>query len=146
MTGNNLFLTNVLLTIIAALLLVNVIQNGMGSSGGVPRPQLATETYHPGYGTGGSSQAPNPTVNPGAQQMAGKMYFMAMTGFPEGCKGVQTLDQCDSPAARAVKEKVNQLAEGKRPREVFDLIIKTYGEDALTDQAKAIRNMRVKGQ
>jgi hypothetical protein len=146
MTGNNLFLTNVLLTIIAALLLVNVIQNGMGSSGNVPRPQLASEGYHPGYGGGASSQSPNPTVNPGAQQMAGKMYFMAMTGFPEGCKGVQTLDQCDSPAAQAVKAKVNSIAEGKRPREVFDIIIKTYGENALTDQAKAIRNMRVKGQ
>lgn len=139
MNGNNLFLTNVLLTIIAALLLVNVIQNGMGSSRSAPpRPQLAQDTYHQGYS--------NPSVTPGAQEMAGKMYFMAMTAFPEGCKGLSTLDQCDSPAAKLVKEKVNQMAEGKRPREVFDLIIKAYGEAALTEQAKAIRAMRVKGQ
>jgi len=146
MNTNSPLLTNVLLAVIAMLLLVNVIQNGMSSSKSVARPQFSQDSYHQSYGSGSSSPSANPSVAPGAQDMAGKMYFMAMTGFPEGCKGVATLDQCDSPAALAVKEKVNQLAEGKRPREVFDLIVKTYGENALTQQAKDIRNMRLKSQ
>lgn len=79
--------------------------------------------------------------------MGGNMFFMAMTAFPDGCKEAKVLNDCDSPAAKAVKAKIETLvAQGQGPRQVFDYVVETWGEQALTDQARQIRNMRVKGK
>lgn len=141
MNTNPLF-TNVVLVIIAALLLVLVIQNGMQQ--GTARPPLTQITY--------SEAAPsmperNPSVNPSAQNMAHNMFFMAIKAFPEGCKGLKVLDECNSPAAQQIKSQIESVASsGKGPRQVFDFVVETWGEKVLTDQALQIRNMRVKGK
>jgi len=135
MNTNPLF-TNVVLVVIAALLLVLVIQNGM-QPGRDKRPPVVSEY----------SMDRNPSVNPQAQNMAHNMFFMAVKPFPEGCKNAKVLDDCDSPAAKMVKSKIEAVAaSGKGPRQVFDFIVETWGENVLTEQALQIRNMRVKSK
>lgn len=128
--------TNVLLSVIAVLLLVLVIQNGMSSSRGYgPRP-IASAPYHNPHSSGGrGSSTP--------MMMAAPMFFQALRAFPEGCEGKNILAECNSPAAEAIKQEINSLAEqGKGPREVFDYVINKYGLDALTPEAQRIRSMR----
>ncbi len=134
---NHPLLTNILLFVIAALLLVLVIQNGMNSS--APRPQFVSESSMPHSGGG------HPAVNSGAGPMGQNMFFLAVRGFPDGCEGKKVLADCDSPAAQAVKAAIEaQVAEGKGPRQVFDFIVEKWGEGALTEQAQKIRSMRPK--
>ncbi len=138
MNTNPLF-TNVLLVIIAGLLLVQVIQNGMNQNLN-SRPSFVSSES--------SNYAPpehpsNPSVNPNAGQMGHNMFFMAIKAFPEGCQGKKILDECDSPAAQAVKQKIESVvSEGKGPRQIFDFVVATWGENVLTDQALQIRKMR----
>lgn len=142
--SNNPFLTNVLLVIIAALLLVLVIQNGMQGSGQYARPTIISTDMS----TGGSSASSerNPTVNPNAAPMAHNMIYMAVRAFPEGCDKYKILDECNSPAAMAVKKQIESYANsGKGPRQVFDYIVETWGESVLTEQALQIRNQRLRG-
>jgi cytochrome c-type biogenesis protein CcmH/NrfF len=144
--SSNPFLTNVLLSVIAALLLVMVIQNGMTMTS-AKRPLVSSSAGGYGASAGAASPYSNPTVNPNAPQMAHSMFFQAVKGFPEGCNNSPTLDSCDSPAAQAVKKSINdKAASGANPRQVFDFIVETWGEQALTDQAREIRNQRVRGQ
>lgn len=141
MNTNPLF-TNVVLVVIAALLLVLVIQNGMKTDS-MARPTLAPVNVQ----VTEQSTGRNPTVTNDAGSMQHSMFFMAIKAFPEGCKSAKVLDDCNSPAAQAVKSKIGSLvAEGKGPRQVFDYVVATWGEEALTDQARQIRNMRVKGK
>lgn len=144
--SNNPFLTNVILVVIAALLLVLVIQNGMNQNKAARPNFQATSSYSGGYADSGSAPADrNPTVNPNAAPMAHNMFFMAVRAFPDGCSKFKILDECNSPAAIAVKKQIEEVANsGKGPRQVFDYIVETWGEQALTEQAAQIRNQRVR--
>lgn len=131
----NPLLTNILLAVIAALLLVQVIQNGMSSEKG-PGPSSIVPPY-------AQSSERNPTVNANTPMMGHSMFEQALVGFPEGCDRSKILAMCDTPAARAVKEELNQLtAQGMGPRQVFDHVVAKYGMDALTQEAQKIRSMR----
>lgn len=134
------FMTNVLLTIIAALLLVMVIQNGMQEGRG-KRPDRSYSTSSPHQSHPKNSRKTT-TVKENAAPMGENLYFRAMSAFPEGCDGLQSLDQCESPAAQLVKKEVTGYSQGRGPREVFDHIIDKYGMQALTEQAQQIRKMR----
>lgn len=136
--------TNFLLIVIAFLLLVQVIQEGMteGSS------------YSPSYSSAPSPQysssprsAPatrNPTVKSNVTSMAHAMYGQALLAFPEGCGEARVLGDCDSPAAQAVKSQIDEWAgSGLGPRQVFDKIVESFGEEVLTPQAQQIRNARL---
>src|SRR5690606_5211250 len=97
---------NVLLVIIAFLLLVLVIQNGMSKA------SYSGSSYNMSYPSphSGDSSAPrNPTVDPSAPAMAQEMVFQAMKAFPEGCEGLSLLAECNSPAAQAVKAEIEQF-------------------------------------
>lgn len=123
---SNATLTNVLLVIIATLLLVLVIQNGLYHPSFSERPAISST----------SSPYPQP-------MMAQNMFFAALKAFPEGCGGMKILAECSSPEAEAVKEKISSWAmSGKPPREVFDLVVSTWGEQVLTDEAQQIRKHR----
>lgn len=140
------FVTNLLLTIVAVLLLVQVIQTGMNES----------SSYRSSYSTAPSSynsrdphagMPRNPTVRNDAPAMAHAMFGQALRGFVEGCDGEKTLSECDSPAAQVVKNQIGEWASsGLGPRQVFDKIVETYGEEALTPQAKQIRQARIQSQ
>ena len=65
--------------------------------------------------------------------------------FPEGCDSAKLLAECDSPAAQQVKSQISAFAKDKGPRQVFDYIIETWGEKALSDQALQIRK-QVRGK
>jgi hypothetical protein len=131
----NPLLTNILLAVIAALLLVQVIQNGMSSEQGA-----RTSSIMPPYV---QSSERNPTVNSSTPMMGHSMFEQALVGFPEGCDRSKILAMCDSPAARVVKEELNQLtAQGMGPRQVFDHVVAKYGMNALTQEAQKIRSMR----
>lgn len=141
---NTPFMTNVLLVIIAALLLVLVIQNGMQTTS---TPASRSSGYHGHPPSSSSSGESRPSAMPQRPQgdMAAQMFFSALRGFPEGCDKSALLATCDSPQAVLVKKQISEYARGKRPRQVFDYIIKTWGEDALSDQAKRIRR-QVRGK
>lgn len=135
------FITNILLTIIAVLLLVMLIQNGMRDQSGYGSSRsYSTSSAHPSSPHTRSTK--NPTVVENAAPMGESLYFRAMSAFPEGCDGLQSLDQCESPAAQMVKKEVTDFSQGRGPREVFDHIIEKYGMQALTEQAQQIRKMR----
>ncbi len=139
---NPSLLTNTLLAVIAGFLLVLVIQNGT-RSGSYQRPVLSPH-QHSSYD---SQTQPNSSVPPKGVNMETNMLFAALRAFPKGCEGMQTLSECSSPDAMKVKSEIESFAEtGKRPREIFDFIVSRWGENALTDQSKQIRNMRIKSK
>lgn len=126
-------LTNILLSLIAVLLLVQVIQNGMSDSGS-SSPAYSRPTPH----------SRNPSVAPNAPMMGHQMFEQALSGFPAGCDKSKKLADCDSPAAKAIRDEINQLVQaGSGPRQVFDHIVNKYGIEALTPEAQKIRGMRV---
>lgn len=127
---NNNLLTNTLLFIIAVLLLVQVIQNNVYKSM-VEKPHLESATQ------GAYSAAPKQEAS---IPMGTEMIFHAMKAFPEGCSGKLILAQCDSPAALKVKNQIQVWADDGKPiRALFDQIVKTFGEEVLTDEARQIR-------
>lgn len=133
-------LTNVLLSLIAIFLLVMIVQNARGPVASNSYSSAVRSTVNPHQ----SSASRNPSVAPDSPMMAASMYFQAMSAFPEGCQGRNSLLECDSPAALKVKEDIGQVAQsGKGPRQVFDYIIEKYGMAALTPEAQRIRSMRV---
>lgn len=77
--------------------------------------------------------------------MGASMFFSALRGFPKGCEPSKLLAECESPEAQQIKEQIAAFAQGKGPRQVFDFIIETWGEQALSDQALRIRK-QVRGQ
>jgi hypothetical protein len=129
---NPSLLTNSLLAIIAALLVVQILQKDSG----LQKTTIGTESYVP----------PDASAIPGAVTPAmGDFIFQALRAFPKGCEKHKILAECDSPAALAVKEKIQSWGElDLNPRELFDKIVATYGENALSDEAKKIRAMRKK--
>jgi hypothetical protein len=144
---NSNLLTNTLLMIIAVLLLVLVIQTGMNQpSFQPPRPMTNP------HGDMGGEQPPPPAMENApdapaapAGAMAGNIYFQSLKAFPAGCAGKAILADCDSPAAKVVKAQIEKLqASGLNIRQVFDKIVETWGEKALTEQALQIRRMRKK--
>ena len=137
---NPLF-TNIVLVVIAALLLVLVIQNGMNHPSHYERPMISP---HAMPMDGGAQVPAAPT---GGANMGNSMFFAALKAFPAGCEGKAVLAECDSPAAQAVKIQIQSFADtGKGPRQVFDYIVETWGEKVLTDQALQIRSRRTKSQ
>lgn len=136
------FITNILLTIIAVLLLVMLIQNGMRDQSGYGSSGSSYSTSSARPSSPHDHSTKNPTVVENAAPMGESLYFRAMSAFPEGCEGLQSLDQCESPAAQMVKKEVTDFSQGRGPREVFDHIIEKYGMQALTEQAQQIRKMR----
>lgn len=134
----NSTLTNALLVLIAVLQLVLVIQNGMQSPSNYQRPALSSAPA--AHDHGASVAAP-------AGAMGHNMIFQAVRAFPKGCEGANVLDDCNSPEAEAVKMTIMKEVEaGKGPRQIFDFIVATFGEKALTDEAQQIRAMRTKKQ
>lgn len=136
-------MTNILLTIVAVLLLVQVIQNGMDSAG--PR-SAPLAPYRSESGPVDSSPSDrNPSVQENAPLMGHSMFEQALAGFPAGCDKNKTLAVCETPAALAVKAEINGIVEkGAGPRQVFDYIVNKYGVNALTKEAQRIRSMRAK--
>lgn len=140
---------NTLLVIIAALLLVLVIQNSQSHGPAWDSSMnMAPQSYSPSademppmMGREVKGGAPHKTM------MKGSMVFQALKAFPAGCSGMQILAECSSPAAESVKSEILKMEEeGKGPRQIFDAIVAKYGEKVLTDQALQIRKMRLKGQ
>lgn len=141
---NNSLLTNTLLVVIAALLLVLVIQNSLHNPRRFERPSLGESSYHEMSGEA-SEMSGHPSLKPDAGSMAHQMVFHALKAFPKGCEGVSTLFECESPAAAKVKAEIEVWAqEGKGPRQIFDAIVAKWGDKVLTEEALRIRNMRVK--
>ena len=139
-------ITNTLLGIIAILLLALVVQNGMQSDRSYSHAQApsAHPQQPPQQQQRAQQPSQNPTTTEGSAPMSHSMVFAALRGFPEGCDEVEVLAECNSPAAEAVKAEIIQLEQaGMGPREVFDTIIETWGEEVLTQEALRIRNMRV---
>ncbi|PIR23392.1 MAG: hypothetical protein COV44_03055 [Deltaproteobacteria bacterium CG11_big_fil_rev_8_21_14_0_20_45_16] len=136
------FMTNILLAVIAALLLVLVIQNGSNSSRS--SVSISSGSYHDESNGGAvSSEAVHPSLKENAAPMAQTMVYQALVGFPEGCDRNRTLAECTSAAAEVVKKDIDNLAAGgKGPRQIFDAVIEKYGMEALTAQAQSIRRMR----
>jgi len=131
------FVTNILLVVIAALLLVQVIQ-----AGGQRRSSASVGTSYPNHHSSPQGVR-NPSVQSDAALMGHHMIYQAMSGFPEGCEGVEILSDCQSPAAMAVKSEIEGLVKsGMGPRQVFDFVVEKYGLQALTPQAQDIRRMR----
>lgn len=130
-------MTNVLLLVIAALLLVMVIQNGM------QKPNASVTVSSSSSAPYSNPHAPNPSVQSGAPDMGHTMVYQALKAFPSGCEGKVTLAECNSPGAQVVKQEIEELAaQGQGPRAMFDFIINKYGMEALTKQAQRIRRMR----
>jgi len=135
-------MTNILLTVIAALLLVLVIQNGSNSSRSMM--SISSGSYHDGSDRGAASSEPvHPSLKENAAPMAQTMVYQALVGFPEGCDRSRTLAECNSAEAEIVKKDIDSMAVGgKGPRQIFDAVIEKYGMEALTAQAQSIRRMR----
>lgn len=129
---NSPFVTNLLLMIVAVLLLVLVVQNGMHEGTYVPQ---ASNPHR-------SMQTPSQPMPSSTSDMDHSMFFQALSGFPKGCNPKLTLAECSTPAAEAVKNEILSIAEERGPREVFDYVINKYGMAALTEQAQQIRRSR----
>lgn len=136
---NTSLFTNIMLSVIAVLLLVLVVQNGMKAPGYSGKPGYSKRS---GYSSQQAHGSTNPSVKANAAPMAGGMFFQALSGFPEGCESANTLAECNSAAAEAVKKEVMEVAAGAGPRKVFDYVVNKYGIEALTPQAQKIRAMR----
>ncbi|TVQ79296.1 MAG: hypothetical protein EA369_05030 [Bradymonadales bacterium] len=139
---NSTALTNILLSVIAVLMLATLIQASLSDSGASSyrqSPAYSQAPYHP------HTSSRNPTVAPDAAPFMGNdMYYQALRGFPDGCDSNATLLECNSPAAQAVKQDIDQqVRSGKGPREVFDFVVEKYGLSALTEEAQRIRAARV---
>ncbi len=134
----NPILTNSLLFIVAILMLVQVIQTGrLHDQLLSPTMVSSMASPHSAHGDGGS---PSTATTP---PMATEMVFHAMVGFPKGCNKQGTLSACNSPEAEAVKQQINSWAAGgKGIRQIFDQIVETFGEAALTEEARQIRAQR----
>jgi hypothetical protein len=140
----NSALTNILLLVITVLLLVLVIQNTMNHPSNYQRPNLSSKGSY--YQKDESPSKPaKADLKSKSVPMGQTMIFAAMSSFPKGCEGKKTLAECSSPAANNVKAKVQAYAQkGKGIREIFDYVVATWGEEALTAQAIQIRKMRRK--
>jgi len=139
--SNPQLLTNVLLIIIAALLLVQVIQNGMNSQNFTPGVLIRNSDES------GLNQQPmqNGPGVPGSAAMGNDMIFSALKAFPAGCEGRTLLAECSSPAAEEAKRQILDWEQsGQSPHAIFDQITKKWGEQVLTEQALQIRKMMKK--
>lgn len=146
MNGHLLF-QNTLLVIIAALLLVLVIQNSQSHSPSWETSGLREPSEHYAPGQEGMMPAMPRDAKAGAPMMKGSMVFQALKAFPKGCEGKQILADCSSPEAESIKAEIAALENsGKGPRQIFDAIVAKWGEKVLTDQALQIRKMRMKSQ
>jgi len=146
MNNQSFLLTNTLLAVIAALLLVQIFQKDSAPSSRGSRASENSTYISP---AGSPSNAPDGTkteVHSNSQAPAMEDFiFQALRAFPKGCDGKSVLADCNSAAAAAVKTKVQSwTATEMSPRELFDKIVATYGEQALTDEAQRIRAMRKK--
>ena len=128
---NSPSLTNTLLVIISSLLLVLTIQNGRDRSSLYERPQISPH----------AQSLPGPAGSNALMEHI--IFFESVLAFPEGCQEVSLLSECTSPQALKIKEKIQVwIDQNKGPKNVFDEIVKTWGEEVLTAQARQIRNQR----
>ena len=133
------FITNILLTLIAILLLVLVIQ-GSSKSGYAPsKNPHAGENYESGnFSQDASQNAPH--VHGEEQPFnPNEMVFAALR-----CPNDDTLTLgepgCSGKGVEDRKKLVEEsFAKGQGLSQVFDAIVKKFGEKALTDQAIEIR-------
>jgi len=139
MKWDHLSITNTLLLIIAILLLVLVA--------GGNRHMAPTPTRAPALSDMGSAPQMQEASDPHAgmqMQTPENFNFQNMIFAALSCPEDQTITLadfgCAGDEASERRQFVKNLnAQGLPPRALFDQIIETYGEDALTDEAMEIR-------
>lgn len=149
MKWDSLSVTNVLLLIIAVLMLIMVAQQ--------PRNYQAPRTTTPNLTEMGSvpptSQMPNPHANVDMPQAGSddNFNFQNMIFAALICPSDATITladfACEGAEASSRRDYVKKIYEqGLAPRALFDEIIETYGEEALTDEAREIRRTNRAGK
>jgi cytochrome c-type biogenesis protein CcmH/NrfF len=124
-----------MLVIMTSLLVVLVVRSYQ-----TPEPSSQNIQSFPAS-MGAAHRVPSRVLEP----MKTSMIFESLTAFPADCEGKKLLAECDSAAAESVKAEILKMENSSQsPRQVFDQIVAKYGEKALTEQSRQIRQMRMK--
>ena len=142
--------TSILLGVIAVLLLILVVQNAnKGSSAPLP-PPMSSSGEMPATGSGGLPPGHPPmggAMGGGAMGSDGNFdpALMVMTAMVCPDDSTATLDAqtCTGKEADTRRDFVREVQKKETSiRLVFDSIVKKFGDEALTEQARAIRKSR----